>query len=66
MREREMLGFNEMRREDKNGRGGKENIEETGNVKEDRRGRDGRGKNWVGGRERHRWRSSERLRGFVS
>lgn len=55
-----------MRREERDGRRGREKTEETGNVREDGRDRDGRGKNWVGRRERHRVRSVERLRGFVS
>lgn len=44
--------------------GKKRDIQETGNVKEDGRDRDGRGKNWVG--ERGRLRSVERETGFVS
>ena len=61
-----MLGFNGMRREERNGKRGRERIEETGNVKEGGGGRDGTGKNRVGGRERHGLRSVERLAGLVS
>lgn len=43
---------------------GKKDIQEIGNVKEDGRDRDGRGKNWVG--QRGRLRSVEREMGFVS
>lgn len=43
-----------------------ERSEEKGNVKEDGRDKDRRGKNWVGGKERQRLRSVGRLRGSVS